>query len=659
MKVKCIFDDKCYAAKPEDKEVGGIINRMTIDKAKEYSIDEIKENILKGKTIRPSYCGSKEESWISQQVFMIDIDNEAKLTDDIVLGEFVKLVDGKKDKVRFLAGSEQHRSYEQVINHCKQINLIPTFIYTSFNHKPEQHKMRLVFVLDKAITDLNVAKKIQLYIMQSIGNVDEQCKNLNRIYYGGKEIVFDSDNILNTDSLIELSNKAAESISNKHTPKRVNNILNKLHNSPNILFTFSQNPDKYYNIRAIKERNVEYLRNKINHKPVVFDSDAEFWHYVFHEINMAELLEIKYPNSFRCLFHEDNSPSASIFRNDEGVWIYKCHSSSCDLKMNVKQLIEKLGNFKSEHKAIEFIKAIYDLSIKESAWSIEQKANLDSILHKLNMNIFTELCPQANKNIRTIKDLFVTMVQIAKDNVYGENYCNSDGDVVFFVSLSQLAKILNVSKTNINRISQRIAVLVYHDLIRKLDDDKIPEVLLKKAQAISIDRGHDKRVNFYSIPSWVFEQLRKIEMQGIKWKEKGYTIKGTSYEMFYRGDGLEVAQYIYPQHKKVMAKMVDEDTGEIIKKPIDRTVSKSNIEITNELIKAMNNLIMENGYVTEDDVIDNLSEKYPHKIIEVQLKRIRGQLNELGFKRIRANKEIKKQYGITGNGYPFIIIRDD
>ena len=519
--------------------------------------------------------------------------------------------------------------------------------------------MRLVFVLDKAITDLNVAKKIQLYIMQSIGNVDEQCKNLNRIYYGGKEIVFDSDNILNTDSLIELSNKAAESISNKHTPKRVNNILNKLHNSPNILFTFSQNPDKYYNIRAIKERNVEYLRNKINHKPVVFDSDAEFWHYVFHEINMAELLEIKYPNSFRCLFHEDNSPSASIFRNDEGVWIYKCHSSSCDLKMNVKQLIEKLGNFKSEHKAIEFIKAIYDLSIKESAWSIEQKANLDSILHKLNMNIFTELCPQANKNIRTIKDLFVTMVQIAKDNVYGENYCNSDGDVVFFVSLSQLAKILNVSKTNINRISQRIAVLVYHDLIRKLDDDKIPEVLLKKAQAISIDRGHDKRVNFYSIPSWVFEQLRKIEMQGIKWKEKGYTIKGTSYEMFYRGDGLEVAQYIYPQHKKVMAKMVDEDTGEIIKKPIDRTVSKSNIEITNELIKAMNNLIMENGYVTEDDVIDNLSEKYPHKIIEVQLKRIRGQLNELGFKRIRANKEIKKQYGITGNGYPFIIIRDD
>ncbi len=34
-----------------------------------------------------------------------------------------------------------------------------------------------------------------------------------------------------------------------------------------------------------------------------------------------------------------------------------------------------LGDFKSEYKAIQFIMDIYNLSIKESQWSIEKKAN--------------------------------------------------------------------------------------------------------------------------------------------------------------------------------------------------------------------------------------------------------------------------------------------
>lgn len=205
MQIKCVIDKAGFTKKPQDKEVGIIINRMTIDTASTFSIEEIKNSILKGKTIRPSYCGGKEDSWQSQRIFMIDIDNEAKLTNDIVLSDYVKLVEGKKNKVRFLVGSKQHLTYEQIIEHCRNINLIPNFVYTSFNHKLEQHKMRLVFILDETIADWNTAKKIQLFIMDTIGGVDEQCKNLNRIYYGGKEIVFDSGNILDTGKLVELS----------------------------------------------------------------------------------------------------------------------------------------------------------------------------------------------------------------------------------------------------------------------------------------------------------------------------------------------------------------------------------------------------------------------------------------------------------------------
>ena len=228
IKVKCVIDNKKFNSKPEGFEVGAIINRMTIDTAGDYSVEEIKEKILKGFTVRPSYCGGKEDSWISQQVFMIDIDNKPSKPKGMKDEEYQVLCE------QYL--KENHRTYNDIINHCKSINLIPAFIYTSFNHKDNWHKVRLVFVLDKAITDINTAKKIQLYLMVQISDVDEQCKNINRIYYAGKDIVFDSGNIIDSDRLIELS-KDIEVISKKKdflskacnnggSGERVNNILN-------------------------------------------------------------------------------------------------------------------------------------------------------------------------------------------------------------------------------------------------------------------------------------------------------------------------------------------------------------------------------------------------------------------------------------------------
>jgi len=87
MKIKCIIDNKCFTNKPEGKEVGGIINRMTIDKVEDYSIDDIKKKILLGNTVRPAFCGGKEDSWKSQQVFMIDIDDNLTINQAIDIGK--------------------------------------------------------------------------------------------------------------------------------------------------------------------------------------------------------------------------------------------------------------------------------------------------------------------------------------------------------------------------------------------------------------------------------------------------------------------------------------------------------------------------------------------------------------------------------------------
>ena len=323
MNIKLVFDKVGYSNKPQGFEVGKIIKRMTFDTAKEYSIAQIKDNILEGKTVRPSYCGGKEDSWESQQVFMIDIDNKPSKAKGMSDSEYEVLCQ------QYL--KEKHRTYHEVIQHCKDIGIIPSFVYTSFNHKPEHHKMRLVFILDKEITDYETAKKIQLYLMNVVGDVDEQCKNLNRIYYAGKNIVFDSGNVLDSFKIIQLSKdinvnemvkKDSKPNNDKGLEKSPPNNIKIYKNSYIIRGTKTQEQDEtretddYYNIKAIANRDIKYLKEKLNYPHKVCNNNQEFIDYIVKEIDLGALLEFKYPKSIRCIFHDDNSPSASIFQNE-------------------------------------------------------------------------------------------------------------------------------------------------------------------------------------------------------------------------------------------------------------------------------------------------------------------------------------------------------
>lgn len=542
----------------------------------------------------------------------------------------------------------------------------------------DHHKFRLVYVFDKEITSYKDALKIQLTLMKLFPEADESCKNINRFYFAGREIVYQSDNIIHVDNftlnyddqaynktinnLISLMRKDGISEFSDictNLPTSTVQILSDIQDStisPNI--STGKVAVDYYNIKAIANRDVQYLKTKLQHPMKIFDNDGEFWYYIYHHLDIATLLDIQNSSSFRCIFHDDASPSANIFQNADGVYLYHCCSSSCKITLNIKQIVEKLGCYKSEYKAIKFLKDIYNLSIRETDWSIEQKANLDGIIRNLDLGYFTSMCPKTDENMAHVKDLFRLLLAVARDNIYGENYTNSDGDVVFFVSLSELCRQMKISEFRTTSISQKIALLVYHDLLRKLDDSKIPEAMLKKAQAIAIEKGYQKRVNFYAIPSWVFDQLTAIERNGVKWQCHNYTITGTCYEMFFRGDGVDVAQNIYPQHKKTKITKVDNNTGEIIEHIQDRTVSSKSKRKTKEILKVINQCIAEKMYVTEKEVRDSLYGVYTAKSVDVQLKIIRADLGSYGLKRVKATPELRKKYNIKIKGNVYVIMKE-
>lgn len=78
---------------------------------------------------------------------------------------------------------------EEVIARCKKYGLDIFFVYASFSDTPELRKFRVVFIMDEPVTDFRDAVTATLALMKLFPECDEQCKDPNRFYYGGKAII--------------------------------------------------------------------------------------------------------------------------------------------------------------------------------------------------------------------------------------------------------------------------------------------------------------------------------------------------------------------------------------------------------------------------------------------------------------------------------------
>ncbi|NDO51837.1 hypothetical protein FMM75_21465 [Lachnospiraceae bacterium MD335] len=619
--IKCMYFNHRFKDKPQGKQCGWVQKSLA---QVNITIENLADALVHGASFKPGVLlgGNKAENWIEQQLFGLDFDDGIRIEE----------------------------AYNKVIS----LGITPCFMYTTFSHKEEHHKFRMIFCNDTVITDGNIRDKLQATLMGIIGGIDEVCFNRDRLFFGGKghTVLYpDYDTRINAESIIEKywNNDFEQYISNTKpkSKKKKDSTAAGIKNKDTD--TVKERPTyENLNVKAIKEHDIEYLRKVLAHDPIEFENKNEFWDYIYSELDIAELIDIDDPRSFCCVLHDDHNPSANIFTTQNGVQKYRCCSEN--LTLNIKQLIELLGDFKSEYKAIQFIMNIYNLSIKESQWSIEQRENIDLMISNITLNKFKELCPQADKNIKYAKDTFLMMLSIARNNIYSEKFSNNDGEIVFYVTNKKLSEYLGKSNSQkkIDKVSKYVKMLVYHDLIRILDNDQIPKELLKNA--LKYTNGNKNRANFYAIPSWVIQQLSTIENNGVRWKEKGYRIAGVSFDMFYRSEGFDVAASIYPQYKKKK-----DEYGEIV----DRTTTKASDERTLKISEVILQCIQRKGYCTEKEVVYILGNKYRYEVTETQIKR---SLNEImdsyGLKKVKANKVLKEQYHIKSNGYPNIIIED-
>jgi len=607
-----MLDSKEYQNKPLGKEIGVITNRL-VNASTEIEIEELANKLTKGCTFKPSnLIGKKETDWVSQQLFSLDFD--------------------------------ENTTIEAELNRCKDINILPAFGYTSFSHTEEHHKFRLVFCTNEVITDYSIAKKLQLTLMNVFNNCDEKCKNLSRLYFGGRQLIYKGfDNVMDYEDILY-----------RFIPPEIKDITTIPILSRGINLKHTKEEEDNYNIKALRNRDTKYLKNKINNPKIILENNQAFFDYI-KGYNLGELLELKYPVSFRCIFHKDDKPSAGIFRNEEGTYIYHCFS--CGKSYNIINIIEVLGNFQSRPKAYKFIKEIFNLEIMDTAFQKEQKELLEENYRALINGELEKNCPIAYANIKRNIKYLDQLFLIAKDNIYSEKFTDNDNNVIFYASNKYICKLLNMSENSSKEISKKNALFAYHKLLNKIGDSEIPEEILKRSQAIIInsENKHQKHINCYSIPSYSTLLFDEIEKQGKKWVDTNYSMTGISREMFYRGEGLEVANNLYPQHKEIY----DKTQGKVI----DRTTTNiSNIR-TIKIVQIIFDVLETRDYVMVKELIDELSSDGEVKTSKKEAeKQVKKSLNEIllsyDLKKIRCNNKIKNQYGIVENGYPFVLVKN-
>lgn len=609
--IKCMLDKRTFTTKPNGDDSKGIQMRLS---QTEIEIEELADLMSKGATFKPALLkGRKNSDWISQQIFALDFDKGTTI--------------------------------DKELKRCEELNINPVFGYKTFSYTQYKEKFRLVFCNNEIITDINIRNDFQNLLIKLFPNSDSVTFDPTRLFFGGKGLIeCNYDNRINIKEIMKNNKELLDEInSNKNVSSKgkLSFLNTNTLNSSSISIAKAQTSTPISvsglieNIEAIKSLNISAMKKLLNideEIKTICVNKQEVYDYM-NGIDLYEFTNIY--GTINCILpeHEDDTPSAHIYETDSGTQIYKCFG--CNAKYTIISLVEKLAKCK-RIKAIEFIKAIYNIELQQTEWQKEQLEILDTNIELLLSEEFKEVYPQLHSLIRTRKSNLIALNNYAKMNVKDEDF-SLDGNPLFFVSLNSLMDVFG-SKDK-TRTSQSITLFTLLSLLNKIPHDKLPEETFKKAKHIAAKYKHKKLVNFYSIDSYGVNSLEESNKIATVLKENNISLKGLSREYLLRTFGIEFTNKVFPQYEYENKQGTTERS--------DKNSSKLATYIL-EGIEAQ-------GYVLEKDLkVNNMTEnQWRRSIQEI--------LDSYGLVKMTANKEIKEKYNINvpARSYPKIIIKKE
>lgn len=572
--IQVMISKKPYRSKEQAHNAAGLCKM--IYKGSEpttLTTSQIVKLWAQGYTIAPaeydlSIKTMSKKSWKKQKVFAIDID------------EFLHIEEAKEL--------------------CFRFGVVPIGIYTSFRHTEKQHKFRLVFELDEYITDYQMARKVihhlrSIFTYEGYCISDPQCKDPERLFFGGREIYYlDPSNILTLNKILQIpllkdhpifterkKKQPSDSVirsdltNNEPPDTHTENCIEYTLDTPELEAVLSgdyqtlnklikskllgngESPWDYWTeVASIKQEQlisntsikdywllIDYIEQKPLLSEVLEVSDALTRHIPLHY-----LIGVNIGQKFHCFFHNDRNPSAVIYRQKDKRITYHCFG--CNTHLDPIEVMKRILN-KSFKLTKDFICKSLGIAL-DSEWLKTMRVYIQESIKYLKSDLFEIQYPRINEELissRT-KDVLIEILRFCWEYLYDKSLA-IDERPTFFASANQISKFMKKKgyKTGITpqSIKRKLKFLCIWGLLDCLSDEEIYEDALKRSKSIQEQYEFKYRSHFYSIPLYNNQTFIDIETNMVNLEKRNFRRSYLSEEHYKRATSHEDSMKVYVQ----------------------------------------------------------------------------------------------------------------
>ncbi|HAP4636671.1 TPA: hypothetical protein IUW62_002785 [Enterococcus faecalis] len=579
--------------KPDKYKVKKISNTI-LNNLRQMTIQEFAEELsVNGKTVVLAELSenklSKMTPIVGQEVVMLDFDN-------------------KDENNLYMIEDLEADSFMQEN---------ASFIYRTFSDiYSEIDKFRVVFHLDKLVTENQEIEQIYQALFKKYPQADSSVGQTSRLFFGsnsGYEVI-DWNNRLDTKSLL-IDEKVVDSNSLEVLSGE---MLNE--NTPIYLL--------------LKYKRYDLVKQKLgNEHSNIFPDDITASNY-FKTRDMREFLEISDENPFYDIFHEEDNPSASVyFAKDIQIYMYKCFSESNPFHGDIVKVLKEYLGFRSFSEVMDLLIEVTNSEISYLSEIGQAKRDYNDLRDQLRYKQLKNNYPEVYSYLNRYEDEVIEIMDIMFDFTYLDK---TTGKLQYlnYLSLDRITKYVNDrlhkknSKTKISNIMNLIIVM---EMVTKLPPSELPKEL--KEQLIDKQQSDSQQIRTSNVykPSIDLAHVYEIAK---KLKRNNVTINSLGFEVVYRLFGLEKAKQDFPQAYSPL-----EDRNLIVMSEKDSNLPKKNVDFENLVVKILFRELKKKGYIFEETLILLVTEKL--KNIESKKK---NKVNGSKIKKSISEQSTKQQY---------------
>jgi len=343
------------------------------------------------------------------------------------------------------------------------------------------------------------------------------------------------------------------------------------------------------------------------------------------------------PNvNFKCIFHNDNNPSA-VIKNSGGYYKYFCNSPACICHNDGKGMdiidIVKIKQNCDTSTAIRKLVEYFHIKLEDSTWINEQSKKFE-----INMMLLSQLGERKDefsnlsRIIRFGIPLLMDILEIGKENIINR-FFSTNGESIFFFSNRYLAGRRNKSVVNINKYINLFCTL---GLLNKIPYKQVNQRLRAIAVQISKDNAQNG-ISFYTVPDYN-EAFKTADERASIMLQYKFSIKGMSKKYLENCFGEEFANQIY------LVNVKDSEKSKNIRDAIEAFILQK---------------IKTYGYFTKDMImyyklkVDN--HYIRHGVKEYEFRKVLPDIiQKYDLIYVKANKNINQKLGIDTKKYVLI-----